>query len=93
MSVMDIRGNGVGRIDKIVFAEDYGYSTSSVIVLYEKGKTLKLEDSDGDCTQEVLLVDVPNLIKALQKAVELGWCPKPIVKKPAVAKKPIAVKK
>jgi hypothetical protein len=90
MSIFDVRGNGVGEITEIVFADASGYEYPYKIV---KCGTSCIELVDED--EGIVSVDnkdIPNLILALQKAVEL-WVPVPKVvlaaKKPVV-KKPVA---
>ncbi len=88
MNTYDVRINGVDSIESIRFA-DNGYN----VIIQEDNGRIALSDEYSDCYVAIQPEDIPNLIKALQKAVELGWTPKP--KTPAkhkivVAKKPVA---
>ena len=89
MSVFDVRGNGVGEIDKIMFSGNEIDRLSK-----DPYGGIKIEDEYSDYSIDIPKEDIPNLIKALQKAVELGWAG--TVKKPvtrAVAKKAVATVK
>lgn len=87
MSVFDVRGDGVGSITEIVFADVSGYECPHKIVKCGNSSIELVDEEEGVVTIDGK--DIPNLILALQKAVELGWGPKPVVAKPAV-KKPVA---
>jgi hypothetical protein len=80
MATIDIRNEQLGKIDKIVFANDSGLSESNWAV------NLSLIEGDNHFRGYIRIsaeadnnsvglrrADVENLIKALQKAVELGW--------------------
>lgn len=66
MAMIDIREE-VQTIDTIVFA-----SNGDVEQIKKSSNCVMLKDS---CGEFVLVpgMDVPNLIRALQKAIELGW--------------------
>jgi hypothetical protein len=67
MATIDIRDE-IGEIDTIVFSNEQDHCKQ----IERRGTYIKFVD-DG---QDYILVsgyDVQNLIKALQKAVELGW--------------------
>ena len=72
MTIIDIRDD-VGFIDTIKFKDDAYYSASQ-IHLNESGQKLSIESVDKSTNVTVFAEYIPNLILALQKAVELGWC-------------------
>ena len=65
MTILDIREPDDSSITEIVFADDnYVTKDSRYIVLYDR-----TDETEFHIKSEV----IPDLIKALQKAVELGW--------------------
>ena len=65
MTILDIREPDDSSITEIVFADDnYVTKDSRYIVLCER-----IDETEFFIKSEV----IPDLIKALQKAVELGW--------------------
>lgn len=73
MVTTDIRHDVRGAIDKIVFADSNDWCYCAVSLRKSSdNQILLLEEDDGDCVG-IYKPDVENLIKALQKAVELGW--------------------
>src|SRR4051812_529419 len=89
MSKFDVRGNGVGNITEIIFSDSDDYCNAISVQQNHSKDKIYLDNNDKETIAELDSKDVPNLILALQKAVELGWVPKPkvaAVKKPAVKK-------
>lgn len=69
---IDIRDNEVGKVEGIVFAEEDEYEKNCYLLTLE-GDMSKI--SSAYCNTFVYLdskEDALNLIKALQKAIELG---------------------
>lgn len=66
MAKIDIRNNGDDPITQIVFAE---YDGDEEIIEID-GNTVSIQDCGGTIVF-IYLKDIPNLIKALQKAQEL----------------------
>ena len=65
MAILDIREPDDSSITEIVFADDnYVTKDPCYIVLYDR-----TDETEFYIKSEV----IPDLIKALQKAVELGW--------------------
>ena len=65
MGILDIREPDDSSITEIVFADDnYVTKDSRYIVLCDRA-----DETEFHIKSEV----IPDLIKALQKAVELGW--------------------
>jgi hypothetical protein len=76
MKYIDIRNDEEINPDRIQFADGHDASCASYIGKPEFdgiGSPVRLLDGDGCGEQDVRKSDIPNLIKALQKAVELGW--------------------
>lgn len=72
MAAIDIRDDDQTQVDRIVFSEPNIYSEYLNAYACEKqGKYVRL--LDNTTPMYVHRSDVQNLIKALQKAVELGW--------------------
>lgn len=71
MSRIDIRTDGIVEIDAVVFADNGGDFEKAYVVYKEACVGLSIHSSD--CAVNVHCEDIKNLIKALQKAVELGW--------------------
>lgn len=89
MNTIDIRTNGKPLpIERIVFADDEGYGNTPAFIQSEDG-TLYFGNDDDEYLSEFTPEDGLNLLKALQKAQELGWIPKPVVEAP---KAPVARK-
>lgn len=74
MAKLDIRNYNQEKIDEIVFASGHGHTRHSVRLKLEGGndKIFFIEAGDSQYVS-VHKDDVKNLIKALEKAVELGW--------------------
>ncbi len=89
MSVFDVRGNGVGAVTEIVYAEPTWDGDYKITKCTSDGIILHNEDDDETYISSV---DALNLIKALEKAVALGWIKTPVAKKAAPVKKPVASK-
>lgn len=75
MAAIDIRKE-IGNIDTIVFAEKTGNNSSRLSM--ELQRCSRGADYVAICAEDKTYVsvrysDIPNLIKALEKAVELGW--------------------
>ena len=68
MAKIDIRAEDK-PIDEIIFGSDVGYDDAYKLT---KGTYICIESNDSS-SMNILNKDVPYLIKALQKAVELGW--------------------
>ena len=65
MAILDIREPDDSSITEIVFADDrYITKDSRYIVLCDRTDEIQFY---------IKSEDIPDLIKALQKAVELGW--------------------
>lgn len=80
MATIDIRNEQLGKVDKIVFANDSGLIGSNWGVdlsLIEAGDYgsgyIRIGAESNNNSVGLRKFDVENLIKALQKAVELGW--------------------
>lgn len=71
MTTIDIRDD-VGFIDTIKFADD-NYYRGCQIRLNEDGD-VHIEAHGIDISVYTHALHIPNLILALQKAVQLGWC-------------------
>lgn len=88
MSIFDVRNSGVDTVTEIVFADNnngYGYPYK---ITRSLSTEICLEDGE-DYNVSILTKDIPNLIAALQKAIELGWA-KPATKEAKTpAKKPL----
>lgn len=84
MSSIDVRGN-VEKIRKIIFAESddsrTGFTQAYYIQPFDEIKENVIiicdEDYDGDVDRGAVLLtskkDGLNLIKAIEKSIELGW--------------------
>lgn len=89
MSTFDIRTNAATLIDTIIFCKAECYSVPDGIRHDKACKTVDFVNTeDNDVIFSIDYSDVPHLIKALQKSIELGWTSKPVVFK-APAKKPV----
>lgn len=82
MSTLDIRSAEVDSVDNIVFADQpiHGYTVSTLLAKWYENKIAIAEepvnedfDTDGDFVLIGSEKDALNLIKALQKAIELSW--------------------
>jgi hypothetical protein len=80
MATIDIRNEQLGKVNKIVFANDSGLSGSNWAVdlsLIEGDNFfrsyIRISVESDNNSVGLRRDDVENLIKALQKAVELGW--------------------
>lgn len=72
MAMIDIRNSSCVFVDKIQFAPAYGPRNATYISLINN--RIVFEDSDEDASSySARCSDIDNLIKALQKAKELGW--------------------
>lgn len=72
MSKLDIRDNSSTEVEAIVFADagaTDGWPAAQITKGYEGG--IYLHDRAEDSTNKILTSDIPNLIKALEKAYEL----------------------
>lgn len=73
MNMIDIRSDRKDKVNKIVFADESdNYCNAQYLVKYEEVIYMDGIESCNClavCTEE----DAKNLIKALQKAIELGW--------------------
>ena len=65
MAILDIREPGDSSITEIVFADD-NYVTKD-------SRYIVIRDKTGGIEFYIKSEVIPDLIKALQKAVELGW--------------------
>ena len=65
MAILDIREPDDSSITEIVFADD-NYITKD-------SRYIVIRDRTGEIEFYIKIEVIPDLIKALQKAVELGW--------------------
>lgn len=74
MATLDIRFDGEQTVDTILFAssDDIGADKLTLDV-WHNGKRIIISDAYSESCVNVQPEDVHNLIKALQKAVLLGW--------------------
>ena len=72
MSTIDIRGESVS-VETIVFADPNSFDYTAFKLHRTKDMEVFKIVSEDDASVGVYYKDVENLIKALQKAVELGW--------------------
>lgn len=71
MEYFDVR-NGIDQgFEKIKFSD--GTNTSYACFVEKNSRGIELKDLDDCGETRIKSEDVPNLIKALQKAAELGW--------------------
>lgn len=94
MNTFDVRNSKEVKVDRIRFAdEDFNLDLVNSIELSPEGDIVLHYDFDyEDCNVVIANCDVPNFLKALDKAKELGWFSaekKPAAKK-AIAKKAAA---
>lgn len=67
MSSFDVRQGEVEQIDYIVYSDD------CAIILNEHGRPYIKSDDHGDIVTIGSQQEALNLIKAIKKALELGW--------------------
>lgn len=74
MATFDVRNTAVDEIDEIRFAdgEDY-YVAIAMIINYEGDGDSMVCDNDGNSVRIHSKTHAHNLIKALEKAIELDW--------------------
>ena len=65
MAILDIREPDDSSITEIVFADD-NYVTKD-------SRYIVIRDRTGEIEFYIKIEVIPDLIKALQKAIELGW--------------------
>jgi hypothetical protein len=74
--IYDVRNEGEEKIDQLVFADgkapDGSYQASR-IEPHTEGADVKLYDGSGDYVYVNSAEHARNLVKALNKAIELGW--------------------
>lgn len=75
MAIFDVRNNEVGAIDEIRFADedDYTWSILTHISSEEIRDGNILLIPSGEYARIHSKIHARNLIKALEKAIELGW--------------------
>jgi hypothetical protein len=78
MAKIDIRNEQLGKVEVIIFSDGCGLDGSNWAVdlqLIESrlGNHIRIAAEDGNNSLGLQLGDAQNLIKALQKAVEIGW--------------------
>jgi len=80
MSIIDVRNGPIESITEIKFADyddQYGYHQASHItrhIDYDDNSTVRLiEGAGGDYIRVNSQAHAQDLIKALEKAIELGW--------------------
>lgn len=84
MNTIDVRNNKELKADKILFADE-GYDVVNAIGAESDFVTLYSDADDNEYPYvNIRIADIPNFMKALKKAEELGWIP---AKKPAAATK------
>ena len=71
MSMIDIRQVEDSLINRIQFADAFNSIESDSISKNEGG--VFIESDEYECMKLATKQDAENLIKALQKAIELGW--------------------
>lgn len=64
--IIDIRKPESDRVDAIIFGDDGSK-------IFQEGRCINIRDGESSEDTYVYKYDVDNLIKALQKAKELGW--------------------
>lgn len=74
MAAIDIRGDQPATVDRIVFADsnNWCYTLVALRKSLTDAQIILIDDDDGN-TAQLYKSDAENLIKALQKAIELGW--------------------
>lgn len=75
MSKIDIRNGNMIRIERIVFADDHAdYYASELVINPNSYGDARIEflDSDNDDAHKIRIEDIPNLIKALEKVLEVA---------------------
>ena len=65
MAILDIREVGVSPITEIVFSDRN--------LIKKESPWVTIKDSGNGREVSIEINNIPDLIKALQKAVELGW--------------------
>ena len=65
MAILDIREVGVSPITEIVFSDRN--------LIKKESPWVTIKDSGNRREVSIEINNIPDLIKALQKAVELGW--------------------
>jgi len=74
--IFDVRNDGAGEVDEVVFADgkaaDGSYQAHR-IEPHTKGRDVKVFDGSGDYVYVNSEDHARDLIKALNKAIELGW--------------------
>lgn len=80
MSVFDVRNNPVEEITEIVFAEPRHNDEDNTPQAYSievggeiRGDFVAISDAGGECVFINSKEHAENLIKALNKAIELNW--------------------
>ena len=75
MAIIDIRGTDESVVDTIVFADaDDGWTTAVSLVRASEHVVGVQSDDDNDMSYKILNKEhAINLIKALNKSIELGW--------------------
>jgi hypothetical protein len=78
MSIIDIRDKEARKIDTILFGRDACVKavfedTNEKLKYGVQGITINSDAVDGYNVVAVSPDDIPNLIKALEKCIELGW--------------------
>jgi len=69
MAAIDVRSCSEEDVDTIFFSDDFNNGTH----LRKKVDCVELLDMENCNTSGIALEDIDNIIKALQKAKELGW--------------------
>lgn len=75
MSAIDIRNAGVETIDKIVFSDEGSNYVIATHLTQGKGEDC-FKIVTEDCRESVIVESkeqAQNLIKAIDKAIQLGW--------------------
>jgi hypothetical protein len=75
--IIDIRNESNEQVTVIQFADRNGGYTKATRIHRKNSGTVAIEEEDGMASSEdVRVTSIPharNLIKALEKAIELGW--------------------
>ena len=73
MSTVDIRDTSISPVDKVVFADAAFESSATFLQLSHGTISLQVDESEEYESVVINKNSVESLIKALQKAIDLGW--------------------
>lgn len=75
MATFDVRDNPATTVDKIVFADrsDYRYTIATQLEFDGDDDIIVTSSGNDDYVRIHSIAHAQNLIKALNKAIELGW--------------------